>query len=77
MYNATLRCGTVLSYESRTFRPNPGDLVPCRNHGYCPVELTNGSSSGDRFSTRARRRAHSELLELLWGRSETTVHALL
>jgi hypothetical protein len=76
MFTATLRCGTVLSYEAPTFRPDPGDLVPCRHHGYCAVRLTSGAASGGAFATRGRPRAQSELLEWLGGRSETTVHAL-
>ena len=76
MFTATLRCGTVLSYEAPTFRPDPGEVVPCRLHGYCAVQLTSGSSSGGAFSPRGRPRAQSELLDWLRGRSETTVHAL-
>src|SRR5687768_16014359 len=76
MFTATLRCGTVLSYEAPTFRPGPGDLVPCRHHGYCGVRMTNGSPTGGAFSPRSRPRAQSELHEWLRGRSETTVHAL-
>jgi hypothetical protein len=30
MFTATLQCGRVLSYEARSFQPEPGDLVPCR-----------------------------------------------
>lgn len=76
MVTATLRCGTVLSYEAPTFRPDPGDVVPCRHHGYCTVQLTSGSASGGAFSPRGRRRAQGELLEWLEGRAEATVHAL-
>jgi hypothetical protein len=76
MITATLCCGTLLSYEAPSFRPNRGDLVPCRNHGYCTVQVTSGSTSGGALSTRAGRRAQSELLAWLRGRSETTVHAL-
>jgi hypothetical protein len=76
MFTATLRCGTVLSYEAPTFRPAAGDLVPCRHHGYCAVQLTNGSAAGGTFAPRGRPRAQSELREWLRGRSETTVHAL-
>jgi len=76
MVTATLRCGTVLSYEAPTFRPAPGDLVPCRRHGYCAVQQTSGSPGGGTFSRRGRPRAQSELREWLRGRTETTVHAL-
>jgi hypothetical protein len=76
VFTATLRCGTVLSYEARTFRPDPGERVPCRHHGYCAVQLTSGAASGGAVPTRAGRRAQSELVEWLRGRSETTVHAL-
>lgn len=77
MYTATLRCGTVLDYEARSFRPDPGDLVPCRRHGFCSVQLTSGPASGGAFGRRASRRSHGELLDWLGGRSQTTVHALL
>lgn len=77
MFTATLHCGTVLSYEAPTFRPDPGDVVPCRHHGYCAVQQTSGSSSGRAYCTpRGRPRAQGELLEWLCGRSETTVHVL-
>src|SRR5438105_1477561 len=75
MFTATLRCGTVLSYEARNFRPDPGDVVPCRHHGHCVVRLTGGQGA-DGLSPRARQRAHSELVDWLRGRSDTTVHAL-
>jgi hypothetical protein len=76
VFTATLSCGTVLSYEARTFCPGPGDVVPCRHHGYCAVQLASGGGSGGAFSRRARSRAQRELLDWLRGRSETTVHAL-
>jgi hypothetical protein len=76
MHTATLRCGTVLSYEARDFRPDLGDLVPCRHHGYCAVHVTSGDGSGGAFAPKGRRRQQSELVEWLRGRSETTVHAL-
>jgi hypothetical protein len=75
MFTATLRCGTVLSYEAPTFRPAAGDLVPCRHHGYCAVQVTKGPAGGT-FAPRGRPRAQNELREWLRGRSETTVHAL-
>jgi hypothetical protein len=77
LITATLCCGTVLSYEAPTFLPERGDLVPCRSHGYCRVEVTTGSASSGHFTPRARRRAQTELLDWLRGRSESTVHALL
>src|SRR4051794_25505579 len=76
MFTATLRCGTELSYEAQTFRPDPGDLVPCRHHGYCVVQVTGGSASGGALFPRARPRGQNELLDWLRGRSETTVHVL-
>jgi ribosomal protein L34 len=76
IFTATLRCGTVLTYEARTFRPDAGDLVPCRHHGYCVVRLTSGGGSGGAASRRARPRAQEEPLDWLGGRSEPTVHAL-
>jgi hypothetical protein len=71
--DAALRHGA--SYEARNFRPDPGDLVPCRHHGHCAVQLIGGGGA-DVFSPRARQRAHGELVNWLRGRSETTVHAL-
>lgn len=76
MFTATLRCGAVLSYEAPSFRPDPGDVVPCRYHGFCAVQQTGGSASGGAVSPRGRRRSQGELLGWLRGRSETTVHAL-
>jgi hypothetical protein len=76
MFTATLRCGTVLCYEARDFRPDPGDLVPCRRHGYCAVQLTGKAASGGSFLSRARPRQQQDLVEWIRGRSETTVHAL-
>jgi hypothetical protein len=75
MYTATLGCGTVLSYEAQSFRPDRGDVVPCRQHGYCVVEATGGSGGGS-FPPRSRPRAQEELLDWLRDRSETTVHVL-
>src|ERR1044071_2675627 len=76
MFMATLCCGTVLSYEAPTFGPRPGDLVPCRHHGYCTVKGTSGTAASGAFSRRGRSRAQGELLEWLRDRKETTVHAL-
>jgi hypothetical protein len=76
MFTATLRCGTVLAYEARSFLPEVGDLVPCRHHGYCTVtETTRGTGPGD-FLPRATPRTQDELMEWLRHRPETTVHAL-
>jgi hypothetical protein len=78
MYTATLRCGSVLSYEARSFVPSRGDLVPCRGHGYCPVtdEGESGGAGGRAFGRRARPRAQYELLAWLRTSPVTTVHAL-
>jgi hypothetical protein len=76
MITATLRCGAVLSYEAVSFRPNPGELVPCRRHGYCRVTRADGSGSGA-LPPRGRGRVQSELMDWLRERSEATVHALL
>ena len=77
MITATLRCGTELSYEAPSLRPEPGDLVPCRRHGYCLVQVKGVPTSGGALSRRARPRAQTELMDWLQGRSEATVHALL
>jgi hypothetical protein len=79
VYTATLLCGTVLSYEVRSFVPARGEAVPCRRHGYCVVERLGRAampSSGRRGTPRARPRAQDELLEWLRCRPVTTVHAL-
>lgn len=79
MYTATLRCGTVLSYEAGSFVPEYGEAVPCRRHGYCVVDghgRAAGPSSGGRGMSRARPRAQDELLNWLRGRSVTTIHTL-
>jgi hypothetical protein len=76
MFTATLHCGTMLSFEARSFRPDPGDLVPCRHHGYCVVRGTGGPATGGGSRPRVEPRAQSELRHWLRGRSETSVHAL-
>lgn len=79
MFTATLRCGAVLSYEARSFVPDPGQRVPCRRHGYCDVKATDGGAGPcyrGHFAKRAAPRAQSELTEWLHDRPETTVHAL-
>jgi len=78
MYEATLRCGLVLSYEARSFVPDAGDLVPCRSHGYCVVAEAGKRAPGvSRVALpRARPRQRHELLEWLQGRSVATLHSL-
>jgi hypothetical protein len=79
VYTATLGCGSVLTYEARSFLPTKGESVPCRHHGYCVVVRLGRvamPSSGRRGMPRARPRAQDELLEWLRGRPVTTVHAL-
>jgi hypothetical protein len=79
MFTVTLRCGEELSYEARSFLPRVGDLVPCRHHGYCTVEMAGGhvstGSSGPSVH-RARPRSQRELQEWLRQRPVTTVQAL-
>jgi hypothetical protein len=79
MYIATLRCGTVLTYEARSFLPNSGEHVPCPRHGYCGVhDVGRGTVSTTAASAlpRARPRTRHELEEWLRDRPVTTVHAL-
>jgi hypothetical protein len=77
MFTATLRCGTQLSYEERSFLPAAGDVVPCRRHGYCAVSRTGSTTNGGRrWLPRSRRRSQDELLEWLGEQQEATVHAL-
>ena len=73
MFTANLRCGTILSFEARSFLPVVGDLIPCRSHGYCAVERTGGTGGS---LPRAAPRQQHELLEWLQDRPVTTVHAL-
>ena len=79
MYRATLRCGTVLVFEDRSFLPRLGELVPCRHHGYCAVNVgdaTKAAGGGGHFGPRARPRSQTELMRWLWQHQVTTVHAL-
>jgi hypothetical protein len=78
MFTATLRCGTVLTYEAPDLVPLPDDLVPCRHHGYCVVGGTSSSAGGaaGRLRRRAARREQGELLEWLGRSPVTTVHVL-
>jgi hypothetical protein len=79
MFIATLRCGTVLTYEARGFLPTSGERVPCRQHGYCGVHelgTSTASTATGPALPRARPRAQHELEEWLRDRPATTVHAL-
>ena len=79
MYTATLRCGSVLSYEVHSFRPSKGESVPCRSHGYCVVIACGRSrTTGERSRTkdRARPRERDELLDFLHSCRGTTIAAL-
>ena len=76
-YTATLSCGMVLEYEVSSFLPAIGQLVPCRKHGYCIVEVSerrDGRSRGD--LVRAKARSQDELLEWLQQHPVTTIHIL-
>lgn len=79
MFTATLRCGTVLNYEVRSFVPPLGEPVPCRRHGYCVVDACGRTVSANlvrRAAARARPRVQEELLEWMSDRRATTLHAL-
>lgn len=79
MFTATLRCGTVLTYEAPDLVPVMDDLVPCRRHGYCFVGGTGrsaGSGAARRLGRRAAPRGRGELLEWLGRSPVTTVHVL-
>jgi hypothetical protein len=78
MNTATLRCGTLLTFEARTFVPAVGAVVPCRNHGFCAVESNDqaGRAWLGRPRGRARPRTQRELQECLRHQPTTTVHAL-
>jgi hypothetical protein len=79
MFIATLRCGTVLTYEARGFLPTSGERVPCRRHGYCGVKVVSRSTASTTAGPalpRARPRAQHELEAWLRDRPATTVHAL-
>ena len=79
MQTATLCCGTVLTYESRTFLPARGERVPCRRHGYCDV-VRHGVAPSSRSrrpgTQRPQPRGQDELLAWLRDRPETSVHTL-
>jgi hypothetical protein len=78
MNTATLRCGTRLSFESREWVPQVGDVMPCRRHGFCAVDSASAEGRPwlGRPGGRARPRAQRELEEWLRLRPVTTVHAL-
>jgi len=77
-HTATLRCGTVLVYESAGLVPGDGELVPCRHHGYCRVvRRRTGPGTGRAGARRTcRPRSRGELLAYLRDRPVTTLHAL-
>jgi hypothetical protein len=77
-YTAILQCGRVLTYEAHSFLPAPGELVPCRRHGYCSVDGASARSAGGRgrFGRRAEPRTEPELVEWLRRHRVTTIHAL-
>jgi hypothetical protein len=79
MYSATLRCGTVLTYEARDFLPISGERVPCRRHGHCCVHDVGrrvAPTTAGAALPRARPRTRPELEEWLRDRRVTSVHAL-
>jgi hypothetical protein len=79
VYTAVLGCGSILTYETRSFLPTKGEWVPCRRHGYCAVIRRCRAQlkrSGLRDVTRARPREQHELLNWLKGRPGTTIAAL-
>ena len=79
MFIATLRCGTVLTYEARSFLPTTGERVPCRRHGYCGVRETGrnpASANAGPSLPRASPRAQHELEKWLRDRPVATFAAL-
>ena len=78
MNTAMLRCGTLLTFEARTFVPAVGDVMPCRRHGFCAVESNEvvGRQWLGSSVNRARSRTLPELAEHLRHQPMTTVHAL-
>jgi hypothetical protein len=79
VYTAVLGCGSILTYEARSFLPTTGERVPCRSHGYCAVIRRCQAQlkrSGLRDVTRARPREQHELADWLEGRPGTTIAAL-
>lgn len=76
-YTARLCCGIVLTYETSTFVPDVGAVVPCRRHGFCAVRSRDGGDGRGGGTARVvRRRSQSELIAFLSSRSDTSVHAL-
>jgi hypothetical protein len=75
---ASLSCGTVLTYETMTFAPSVGEVVPCRSHGYCPVvSCKRATAQGSRRPGRTvQRRSQGELLAFLSRRPDASVHLL-
>src|SRR5215217_7409218 len=79
MFSVTLACGAELCYEAQSFVPAIGATVPCRNHGYCSVEMKGGRRVlGSRPSPlpRATPRTQCELVEWMRHEPVTTIHAL-
>jgi hypothetical protein len=79
VHTATLSCGTVLSYEARSFLPTTSEWVPCRNHGYCAVincSRAQAPRTRSREVIRARPRTQPELVDWLERCPVTTLAAL-
>jgi hypothetical protein len=80
VFTAVLGCGSVLTYEARSFVPTTGEWVPCRRHGYCAV-IRHGRAHAPRSRrrrhvTRNQPREQHELLEWLQRCPVATVSAL-
>lgn len=77
-YAARLGCGTALTYETPTFVPAVGEVVPCRRHGFCPVtsrDVGDGRGVG-RAARTTHRRSQGELMAFMRSRPVMTIHAL-
>ena len=79
MTTASLTCGAVLAYGSRTFVPVPGERVPCRSHGH--GDVTGRGVTGPRSTRRPRRvrarpRTREELMAWLLDQPRTTPGSL-
>jgi hypothetical protein len=59
VYTAELGCGSVRTYEARSFVPTTGEWVPCRSHGYWVVVRrgrAQATASTGRYVPRVRPR---------------------
>lgn len=72
-----LRCGTELVFDISSWAPLPGEVMPCRRHGYCTVIRHVGGADDSRSDPRwaARPRPRRQLPRLSSAELVTTLRA--